>query len=185
MSSITTQKCPFGLCKEFKFIQRWKEVLFFDDKILTLMVLMTSNVPGMTRGCYLRCSLHGTVKRHHHDLGLMILPSMEQWSFRSSRGVKRQLATWRCCSGRPSWLRALISVLMIGFSTGQCSSSLWPLDKGLLSGEYRHSFGPFCVFPWSESNWKHMGMDDKGSLQKRASVPDSGCPLWSHRHHLA
>ena len=75
---------------------------------------MAYNFTGMTKRSHLRCFLHGTVEGAPSWSG-GLFPSMEQWSFRLCRAVKRQLAMWRCCRGHPSWLKAIVWVVMTGF----------------------------------------------------------------------
>lgn len=102
-------------------------------KSLTWTVLMVSNVTGTTKRSHQRHFRHDTVEVVQSWFGVLF-PSMEQCSFRWCRGVKRQLATWKCCSRHPSWLRALVyagrngsfSRTMLPFTThvGQWTSSM-------------------------------------------------------------
>lgn len=37
-------------------------------------------------------------------------------------------------------------------------------DTELPLGQWRHSFGPFCIFPWSQSSGEHLEVGGKGSV---------------------
>ncbi|CAB1425483.1 unnamed protein product [Pleuronectes platessa] len=56
------------------------------------MVLMASNVTGMTRRCHLRCFLRGTVEGRHHDLGCFFL----QWNNGAPGCAGASNSSWLC-----------------------------------------------------------------------------------------